>query len=55
VDFLANCDLIKFARYEPTEMELRGLYEAALRLINDTEPHVTPADSPPARVPTSAT
>jgi hypothetical protein len=42
-NFLASCDLIKFAKYEPTEMELRGLYDAALRLINETEPRLVPA------------
>jgi hypothetical protein len=42
--FLESCDLIKFARYEPTETELRGLYDAALRLVNETEPReISPA------------
>ena len=40
-DFLASCDLIKFAKYEPTEMELRGLYQSALRLVNETEPRLS--------------
>jgi hypothetical protein len=43
-EFLAGCDLIKFARYEPTETELRGLHASALRLVNETEPRVLPAD-----------
>jgi len=43
-EFLASCDLIKFARYEPTETELRGLHASALRLVNETEPRVLPAD-----------
>jgi hypothetical protein len=47
-DFLANCDLIKFAKYEPTETELRGLHAAALRLVNETEPKWSGAESPPA-------
>ena len=38
VDFLANCDLIKFAKYEPAETELRALHAAALKLVNETEP-----------------
>ncbi len=46
-EFLASCDLIKFAKYEPTEMELRGLYESALRLANETEPRPVPANVPP--------
>jgi len=37
-DFLAQCDLVKFAKYEPTETELRNLHDAALRLVNETEP-----------------
>ena len=46
-EFLASCDLIKFAKYEPTEMELRGLYQSALRLVNETEPRPAPANVPP--------
>jgi hypothetical protein len=38
-DFLQRCDLVKFARYEPTEAELRDLHGAAGRLVNETEPH----------------
>jgi hypothetical protein len=41
-EFLAGCDLIKFAKYEPTETELRGLHGAALRLVNETEPRWVP-------------
>jgi hypothetical protein len=43
-DFLENCDLIKFAKYEPTETELRALHAAALKLVNETEPHWAPAE-----------
>ncbi|HET7625529.1 MAG TPA: hypothetical protein VFM25_09705, partial [Verrucomicrobiae bacterium] len=32
-EFLTRCDLVKFARYEPGETELRALYESALRLV----------------------
>ena len=35
-DFLVRCDLVKFALYEPGEQELRGLLEAALRLVDET-------------------
>jgi hypothetical protein len=38
MDFLSNCDLVKFARYEPTEVELRALHASALTLVNETEP-----------------
>ena len=37
-NFLASCDLVKFAKYEPGENELRGLHGSALQLIEETEP-----------------
>jgi len=37
--FLESCDLVKFAKYEPGENELRGLHDAAVRLVEETEPH----------------
>lgn len=36
--FLGSCDLVKFAKYEPGESELRGLHSSALRLVEETEP-----------------
>jgi hypothetical protein len=36
--FLTNCDLVKFARYEPGEVELRELHASAVRLVEETEP-----------------
>ena len=53
-DFLASCDLIKFARYEPTETELRALHAAALRLVNETEPRWAGIQSPAAQTPAVA-
>ena len=48
--FLERCDLVKFARDEPTQVALRDLHEAALRLISETEPPPVPktaeADQP---------
>jgi hypothetical protein len=41
-EFLQRCDLVKFARYEPREPELRDLYASALRLVEETEPVVVP-------------
>jgi hypothetical protein len=46
-EFLASCDLIKFAKYEPAETELRGLYQSALRLVNETGPRPVMANIPP--------
>jgi hypothetical protein len=37
-DFLKSCDLVKFARYEPRELELRELHGSAVRLVEETEP-----------------
>jgi hypothetical protein len=36
--FLEKCDLVKFAKYEPAEPELRDLHGAALRLVEETTP-----------------
>ena len=37
-EFLECCDLVKFAKYEPGEPELRGLHSSALRLVEEIEP-----------------
>ena len=37
-EFLGCCDLVKFAKYEPVENELRDLHGSALRLVEETEP-----------------
>jgi hypothetical protein len=37
-EFLECCDLVKFAKYEPREPELRDLHGSALRLVEETEP-----------------
>jgi hypothetical protein len=37
-EFLQQCDLVKFARYEPTQTELRALHDSAVRLVSETEP-----------------
>ncbi|HXT13744.1 MAG TPA: hypothetical protein VN873_19500 [Candidatus Angelobacter sp.] len=44
-EFLKSCDLVKFARYEPREAELRGLHDSAVRLVEETEPPPLPADA----------
>lgn len=36
--FLENCDLVKFAKYEPGESELRGLHSSAIQLVEETKP-----------------
>ena len=37
-DFLNECDMVKFAKAEPPEQELRNLHEAASRLVGETQP-----------------
>jgi len=44
-EFLERCDLVKFARYEPGEPELRDLHGSALRLIEETEPRIETPDA----------
>jgi hypothetical protein len=36
--FLQSCDLVKFAKYEPGETELREMHGSAVRLVEETEP-----------------
>jgi hypothetical protein len=45
-EFLRRCDLVKFAKYEPSEVELRDLHGSAVRLVEETEPAPVPAASP---------
>ena len=47
-NFLASCDLVKFAKYEPGENELRELHSSALRLVEETEPKIV--QSPESKV-----
>ncbi|MDB6038070.1 MAG: hypothetical protein JWM99_1911 [Verrucomicrobiales bacterium] len=48
--FLNQCDLVKFARAEPVETELRALHSAAVSLIEETEPlAATPAADLPSK------
>jgi hypothetical protein len=46
-EFLESCDLVKFAKYEPQETELRGLHDSALRLVEETMPAMAPIDTAP--------
>ena len=43
--FLESCDLVKFAKYEPGENELRQLHGSAVRLVEETEPREIIAES----------
>ena len=45
-DFLTRCDLVKFARAEMGEPELRELYDVAVRLVEETEPLLNPQATP---------
>jgi hypothetical protein len=44
-EFLKCCDLVKFAKYEPGEPELRDLHSSAVRLVEETEPVVVNPES----------
>jgi hypothetical protein len=54
VDFLNRCDLVKFAKYEPREPELRDLHTSAVRLVEETEPVLTPGTEAGSAAPTTA-
>lgn len=43
-DFLTRCDFVKFARYDPTEPELREIHRAAVRVVEDTVPPPMPVE-----------
>jgi hypothetical protein len=45
--FLESCDLVKFAKYEPGENELRELHSSAVRLVEETEPQ---SQNPESRI-----
>jgi hypothetical protein len=45
--FLESCDLVKFAKYEPRENELRELHGSAVRLVEETEPADSGTGVPP--------
>ena len=44
-DFLQSCDMVKFARYEPRESELRELHDYAVELVAQTEPAPEPSQN----------
>ena len=46
-EFLESCDLVKFAKYEPGEPELRDLHGSAVRLVEETEPTRSPKSASP--------
>lgn len=46
-EFLTRCDFVKFARYDPTETELRDLHRAAVRVVEDTVPPPMPIEPDP--------
>jgi hypothetical protein len=47
-NFLESCDLVKFAKYEPRETELRELHGSAVKLVEETEPEDGGMGVPPA-------
>lgn len=53
-NFLASCDLVKFAKYEPGENELRELHLSAVRLVEETEPQEAQSPESKAQSPIPA-
>lgn len=49
-DFLSRCDLVKFARFEPTISELQALLDSALRFIDETAPEPQEPSTEPSRL-----
>jgi hypothetical protein len=47
-DFLVRCDLVKFARFEPTVPELEGLLDLAYRFVDETAPFDEQPEPAPA-------
>jgi len=47
-EFLSECDMVKFARYEPGRPELQALHDSAVRLVMETEPQPIVAAPPMA-------
>ena len=43
IDFLTQCDLVKFARAEPSSSDMHEAFNAAERLVRETRP---PAEAP---------
>lgn len=49
-NFLSSCDLVKFAKYEPTEVELMALHASACQLVNETEPSPLGAENSQSQI-----
>ena len=45
-DFLTQCDLVKFAKDEPSRAQLEMLHGAAVKLVEETVPSEPPASTP---------
>ena len=57
-EFLFRCDMVKFAKYQPTQMELEDLHNSAMRIVEETEPRpnleTAGGQSPTTQQPNSA-
>jgi len=49
--FLEQCDLVKFARFEPAETELKQLHSVAHQLVDETRPQTMIERMPPVADP----
>ena len=52
-DFLSRCDLVKFARFEPTVPEMQALLDSATRFVDETAPlgDTAETNTPPEQQP----
>jgi hypothetical protein len=45
-DFLSQCDMVTFARYEPSRPELQTLFDVGKRLVSETSAEAIPTGTP---------
>lgn len=50
-EFLQSCDLVKFARYQPTLTELEQVQQRATTFVTATKPVPVPANPPTGKLP----
>jgi hypothetical protein len=53
-DFLRACDLVKFARYQPTQAELEEVQQSAVAFVQATKPGASVEPSPARLAPAAA-
>ena len=49
--FLQECDLVKFARFQPATVDMQRAFDAAERFVNDTRPRLRDEADAPVVIP----